>query len=134
MKQIKEKEKEKENGTAATGRRRRSILKAQKRATAILLVCVILLGVGLGVATYFVNRIIFTDIDGLKYNPETGILLTKTAAIRACSRRGFSRSCARWRQTGAARPSSGGTRMCCCLSRQGSASCLTATRSRRWKF
>ena len=67
MKQIKEKEKEKENGTAATGRRRRSILKAQKRATAILLVCVILLGVGLGVATYFVNRIIFTDIDGLKY-------------------------------------------------------------------
>lgn len=56
---------EKENKTQ--GRRRRSMLKMQKRITAILLVCVILLGVGLGVATYYVNRIIFTDLDGLKY-------------------------------------------------------------------
>ena len=58
---------------------------------------------------------------------------TESAATRACSRRGSSRSCAHWRLTAAARPSSGGTRMRCCSSRQGSASCSTATQSRRWR-
>lgn len=56
-----------EKSSPATGRRRRSILKTQQRLVAVLLVCVILLGVGLGVATYYVNRIIYTDLDGLKY-------------------------------------------------------------------
>ena len=50
-----------------TGRRRRSMLKMQKRLTAILLVCIVVLGVGLGVATYYLNRIVFKDSDGLKY-------------------------------------------------------------------
>ena len=58
---------------------------------------------------------------------------TESAATRACSRRGSSRSCAHWRLTAAARPSFGGTRTRRCSSRQGSASCSTATQSRRWR-
>ena len=52
-----------EKSSPATGRRRRSILKTQQRLVAVLLVCVILLGVGLGVATYYVNRNISTLTD-----------------------------------------------------------------------
>ena len=58
---------------------------------------------------------------------------TESAATRACFRRGFSRNCVHWRQTAAAHPSFGGTKMRCCSSRQGSASCSTATQSRRWR-
>ena len=59
---------------------------------------------------------------------------TENAATRACFRRGFSRNCVHWRQTAAAHPSFGGTKMRCCSSRQESANCSTATQSRRWKF
>lgn len=46
----------------------------------------------------------------------------------------FSRNCVHWRQTVAAHPSFGGTKMRCCSSRQENANCSTATQSRRWKF
>ena len=59
---------------------------------------------------------------------------TESAATRACFRRSFSRNCVHWRQTAAAHPSFGGTKMRCCSSRQESANCSTATQSRRWKF
>ena len=59
---------------------------------------------------------------------------TESAATRACFRRGFSRSCVHWRQTAAAHPSFGGTKMRCCSSRQENTNCSTATQSRRWKF
>ncbi len=57
----------KQNGTATVGRRRRSVLKAQKRLIAALLVCVVVLGVGLGVAKYYLNMTVYTDDDGAKY-------------------------------------------------------------------
>lgn len=67
-----------------TGRRRRSMLKMQKRLTAILLACIVVLGVGLGVATYYLNRIIFTDSDGLKY-----YVKQKGGAYVLCDKEGY---------------------------------------------
>ena len=75
MKQIKE------NENSAPGRRRRSVLKTQKRAIAILLVCVILLGVGIGVAKYYIDQIIYTDFDGLKSVSYTHLTLPTTSRV-----------------------------------------------------
>ncbi len=50
-----------------TGRRRRSVMRAQKRAVAALLVCVLVLGVAVGVVSYYINRVVYTDTDGEKY-------------------------------------------------------------------
>ena len=55
------------------------------------------------------------------------------AATPACSRRGFSRSCARSRATAAAPPSSAGTKTPSASSKPPSPSSSTATPNRPWK-
>ena len=58
---------------------------------------------------------------------------TAIAATPACSRRGFSRSCARSRATAAAPPSSAGTKTPSASSKPPSPSSPTATPNRPWK-
>ncbi len=56
------------NAIVTRGRRRRSVMRTQTRAIAILGALMVLLAIALGLVSYFVGRIVYTDeVDGAKY-------------------------------------------------------------------
>lgn len=71
------------------GRRRRSAMRLQKTAVAVLALLLVVLIIGYEVAEFYVNRIIYTDVDGTKYYVKTKKNADKKLEYVLCDDDGF---------------------------------------------